>query len=48
MVTPLHPVGHAMAIGGLGVLGTEFDGPKNLVKGITNKIRATSFRRINK
>ncbi len=28
MVTPLHPVGHAMAIGGLGVLGTEFEAPK--------------------
>ena len=28
MVTPLHPVGHAMAIGGLGVLGTEFETPK--------------------
>jgi hypothetical protein len=28
MVTPLHPIGHAMAIGGLGVLGTEFEGPK--------------------
>jgi hypothetical protein len=27
-VTPLHPIGHAMAIGGLGVLGTEFDGPR--------------------
>ena len=28
MVTPLHPIGHAMAIGGLGVLGTEFEAPK--------------------
>eukprot|EP00535_Pseudo-nitzschia_heimii_P003197 CAMPEP_0197176128 /NCGR_PEP_ID=MMETSP1423-20130617/2160_1 /TAXON_ID=476441 /ORGANISM="Pseudo-nitzschia heimii, Strain UNC1101" /LENGTH=804 /DNA_ID=CAMNT_0042625451 /DNA_START=185 /DNA_END=2599 /DNA_ORIENTATION=- len=28
MVTPLHPVGHAMAIGGLGVLGTEFETPR--------------------
>jgi hypothetical protein len=30
MVTPLHPVGHAMAIGGLGVLGTEFEAPKKV------------------
>jgi hypothetical protein len=48
MVTPLHPVGHAMAIGGLGVLGTEFDGPKNLVKGITNKIRSRNSKIFNK
>lgn len=25
MASPLHPVGHAMAFGGVGVLGTEFD-----------------------
>ena len=30
MVTPLHPFGHAMAIGGLGVLGTEFEGPRKV------------------
>lgn len=28
MVTPLHPIGHAMAIGGVGVLGTEFERPR--------------------
>ena len=28
MVTPLHPIGHAMAIGGVGVLGTEFEQPR--------------------
>jgi hypothetical protein len=28
MATPFHPVGHAIAIGGLGVLGTEFEGPR--------------------
>ena len=27
-MTPLHPIGHAMAIGGMGVLGTEFEGPR--------------------
>lgn len=31
MVTPLHPVGHALAIGGVGVLGTEFEAPKRMI-----------------
>eukprot|EP00957_Ditylum_brightwellii_P139615 10641023-Ditylum_brightwellii.AAC.1 len=31
MVTPLHPIGHAMAIGGVGVLGTEFELPRKAV-----------------
>lgn len=31
MATPLHPVGHAMAIGGVGVLGMEYEGPRKLV-----------------
>jgi hypothetical protein len=47
MVTPLHPIGHAMAFGGVGVLGTEFDRPRQAAKlasaGVTNM--ANSFRR---
>jgi len=31
MVTPLHPLGHAMAIGGAGLLGSEFDGAKKVM-----------------
>ena len=30
MVTPLHPIGHAMAIGGVGVLGTQYEQPRRL------------------
>ena len=32
MVTPLHPVGHAMALGGVGLLGTEFQAPKKAME----------------
>lgn len=32
MVTPLHPLGHAMAIGGVAILGTEFKGPRQAAK----------------
>lgn len=39
MVTPLHPVGHAMTIGGVGVLGTEFDGPKRAIQAAKDKFR---------
>ncbi|KAG7360767.1 putative transmembrane protein PGPGW [Nitzschia inconspicua] len=39
MVTPLHPIGHAMAIGGLGVLGTEFEGPKRALSRVTDAAR---------
>lgn len=28
MATPLHPIGHALAIGGVSVLATEFEAPK--------------------
>ncbi|VEU35559.1 unnamed protein product [Pseudo-nitzschia multistriata] len=34
MATPLHPVGHAMALSGLGVLGTEFEAPRKAVAGL--------------
>ena len=32
MATPLHPVGHALAIGGVGVLSTEFEGPRRAMQ----------------
>lgn len=32
MVTPLHPVGHVMAVSGMGVLGTEFEAPRQAMK----------------
>ena len=41
MVTPLHPVGHAMALGGVGVLGTEFEGPRRFLQ----SMRGTFQRR---
>jgi hypothetical protein len=31
MVTPLHPIGHAMAMGGIAVLGTEFEKPRKML-----------------
>lgn len=31
MVTPLHPVGHAMALGGVAVLATEFEAPRKVL-----------------
>lgn len=31
MVTPLHPVGHAMALGGIGVLASEFEAPRKVI-----------------
>lgn len=38
MVTPLHPIGHAMAIGGVGVLGTEFEAPRRAARLATSRI----------
>jgi hypothetical protein len=38
MVTPLHPIGHAMAIGGVGIVGSEFDGAKKAVSKAKNRI----------
>lgn len=37
MVTPLHPVGHAMTIGGVGVLGTEFEAPRRALQAARDK-----------
>ena len=39
MVTPLHPIGHAMAIGGCVALATEFEKPKQICD---NMIRTTN------
>ena len=39
MATPLHPVGHAITIGGLAVLGTEFEAPKKAMESVTRKLR---------
>jgi hypothetical protein len=36
MVTPLHPIGHAMAIGGVAVLGTEFEGPRKAMNKVND------------
>jgi hypothetical protein len=36
--TPLHPVGHAMALGGVAVLGTEFEGPRNVIVGAKQRL----------
>lgn len=39
MATPLHPIGHALAIGGVGVLGTEFQAPKKAASFANQKRR---------
>jgi len=45
MVTPLHPVGHAMAFGGVGLLSTEYDTPMvkamNAAKGAKERLSET-------
>jgi hypothetical protein len=40
MATPLHPIGHAMALGGLGVLGTEFEAPKRAMTRMSEAARS--------
>mmetsp|Transcript_62489 Transcript_62489/g.152130 ORF Transcript_62489/g.152130 Transcript_62489/m.152130 type:complete len:818 (-) Transcript_62489:28-2481(-) len=40
MVTPLHPIGHAMAIGGVGVLGSEFEGPRKAMRNMKNGLKS--------
>jgi hypothetical protein len=42
MVTPLHPVGHAMAIGGVGVLGMEFEGPRKAMESMKRSFHRQS------
>ena len=38
MATPLHPVGHAMALGGVGLLSTEFEAPKKVLESTKKRI----------
>lgn len=38
MVTPLHPVGHAMAIGGGLALGTEFEAPRRVAQSARKRL----------
>ena len=39
MVTPLHPVGHALALGGVGVLGMEFEAPRKLASSARERFK---------
>jgi hypothetical protein len=48
MVTPLHPVGHAMAIGGISVLGTEFDAPKRCLHSVKTSVTSMFQRNGNR
>lgn len=41
MATPLHPVGHAMAIGGVGILGTEYEGPRKVMTSVKERLNET-------
>lgn len=38
MATPLHPVGHAMALGGVGLLSTEFEAPKKVLESTKERL----------
>ena len=38
MATPLHPVGHAMALGGVGLLLTEFEAPKKVLESTKKRL----------
>jgi hypothetical protein len=45
LFTPLHPLGHPVQAGGLGVLATEFEGPKKALsksKALVMRISGTS------
>lgn len=41
MVSPLHPVGHAMAFSGVGVLGAEFDAPRRALQSVRNRLQSS-------
>jgi hypothetical protein len=43
MATPLHPIGHALALGGTGVLSTEFEAPKRALTYIYDRLAVPSF-----
>jgi hypothetical protein len=47
MVTPLHPIGHVLALGGTGVLSTEFEAPKRALSSGRDRLASISsnFRR---
>lgn len=45
MVTPLHPVGHAMAIGGVSVLGTQFEAPRKVMNSAKERLSERRLRR---
>ena len=42
MATPLHPVGHALAVGGVGVLSTEFEGPRRAMQSAKEQFQKIS------
>ena len=44
MVTPLHPIGHAMALGGVGVLSTEYEAPKRALESVKSRLRRSPKR----
>lgn len=44
MVTPLHPIGHAMALGGVGVLSTEYEAPKRALESAKSRLRRSPKR----
>jgi len=44
MATPLHPIGHAMAFGGAGILGTEFEAPRRAMARMSNAVRGSRNR----
>ena len=41
MATPLHPVGHAMALGGMGILGTEYEAPRKVMNSAKERLSET-------
>ena len=45
MVTPLHPVGHALALGGVGVLGMEFEAPRKLASSAKERFKSGWLRK---
>jgi len=44
MVTPLHPIGHAMALGGVGVLSTEYEAPKRAMRSAKSRLKRSPTR----
>jgi len=41
MATPLHPLGHAMALGGVGILGTEYEAPRKAMNSAKERLSET-------